>query len=234
MTKGLEESEITRLPSQNATYSWLLHVATQFLIILQRGTGSPNSETRHESATLVYFSNYGTGYAEAQGHRYVHDVGDTEVTIASNLDMPEAVKDSNGNTDDQTTEEYYRHSVENLSALLADKGSGEVVLLSPLSIDGTNPGKIACKTTWMRKEFSALTADQNVDKIIQVDPDDFSAHEIQQQGNINVTSYSIYAKAMQDPRRPFEIDRTMFDKDYDFPNLRGSHANCYQIENHEN
>jgi len=86
----------------------------------------------------------------------VHVVGDTKFTISPGYDEPKTVKESNGNTDDIKTHNYYRRFIDDLSTVFADKSSGEVFLLLPLSIDGANPGQVACKTTWIRVEFDAL------------------------------------------------------------------------------
>ena len=104
----------------------------------------------------------------------VHVVGDTKFTIPSGFDQPKAVKDSNGETDNDKTDTYYRRFIDDLSTVFADKSSGEVFLLLPLSLDGANLGQVACRTTWIRVEFDALKANENVEKITQVDPEDFS------------------------------------------------------------
>lgn len=41
-------------------------------------------------------------------------------------------------------------------------------------MDGANLGQVACRTTWIRVELDALKANQNVEKITQVDPGDFT------------------------------------------------------------
>lgn len=105
----------------------------------------------------------------------VHVVGDTKFTIPDGYDKPKPVKDSNGDPDYTKSGDYYMRFIDELSTVFADKSSGEVFLLLPLSMDGANlGGNIACATTWVRKEFDALTANQNVEKITQVDPGDFT------------------------------------------------------------
>ena len=104
----------------------------------------------------------------------LHLVGDTTFTIPPGFDEPKNVKDGNGETDLDKTDSYYRRFIDDLSTVFADKSSGEVFLLLPLTIDGANPGQIACRTTWVRVEYAALTANKNVEKITQVDPGDFT------------------------------------------------------------
>lgn len=104
----------------------------------------------------------------------LHIVGDTKFTIPPGFDQPKSVKDGNGHIDDEKTDTYYRRFIDDLSTVFADKSSGEVFLLLPHTIDGANPGQIACRITWVRKEFDALKANGEVDKITQVDPGDFT------------------------------------------------------------
>lgn len=51
----------------------------------------------------------------------VHVVGDTKFTIQPGYDTPKAVKDSDGNIDDQKTGDYYRRFIDDLSTVFADK-----------------------------------------------------------------------------------------------------------------
>jgi len=140
----------------------------------------PPSVTTAKDKSLFYTLMGPKGGATAQQLRdfrkseSVHVVGDTKFTISPGYDEPKTVKDSNGNNDDIKTDNYYRRFIDDLSTVFADKSSGEVFLLLPLSIDGANPGQVACKTTWIRVEFDALRANQNVEKITQVDPGDFT------------------------------------------------------------
>lgn len=108
----------------------------------------------------------------------LHVVGDTSFTIPLGFDDPKSLKNGNGEIDLKRTSDYYRRFVDDLSTVFADRSSGEVFLLLPLTIDGANPGQIACRTTWVRTAFDALKANSKVEKITQVDPGDFTKRKV--------------------------------------------------------
>ncbi|KAL9100533.1 MAG: hypothetical protein Q9163_004106 [Psora crenata] len=77
-------------------------------------------------------------------------------TYPAGYATPNSVKDG-AKFDHDMTSKYYHCFIDELSEFFAEKNSGEVLVILPLSTDSANPGGNRCKSTWYRRELPAVT-----------------------------------------------------------------------------